>query len=54
MPKDSRFSRLPGRIVVPNRPAPRRLTVHELLASFAIAAVLVALATLAGDLLKGR
>lgn len=50
---DSRFSKLPNRIVVPVQPVRRRYTRAILLVSFLIAFALVAFATLAGHLLKG-
>lgn len=51
--KDSKFSKLPNRIVVPIEPTPRPATRAQLLASFAIAAALVTVATLGSYLLKG-
>jgi hypothetical protein len=38
----SRFSQLPDRVIVPNRPYPRRVTRAELLVSFAAACILIA------------
>lgn len=51
--KDSRFSKLPNRIIVPIEPTTRPATRAQLLASFAIALGLVAIATLGSYLLKG-
>jgi hypothetical protein len=48
----SHFSRLPGRIVIPNRRHRRGPSAALLLASFIIAAALVALATLAGNFIR--
>jgi hypothetical protein len=46
MPNESRFSRLPHRIILPVQPVRRRPTRALLVLSFAIAVVLVAVATL--------
>jgi hypothetical protein len=53
MPNESRFSKLPNRIVVPIETPRRRTTRAELVVSFTIAVILVAFATLASCCLKG-
>lgn len=54
MPNPSRFSRLPHRIILPVQPVRRRPTRALYLVSFAIAAILVAFATVISCLLKGN
>ena len=54
MPNDSRFSKLPHRIILPVQPVRRRPTRALYMLSFAIASALVAFATLISYLLKGK
>lgn len=54
MPNDSRFSKLPHRIILPVQPVRRRPTRALYLVSFAIAVILVAFATVISHYVKGN